>query len=89
VAPIPIKATSRECPEISLGRQPSLPRERIDNSRAEAALKETALTNAKANMPERQSKDQSKGNLGQKEAQIKKEKDSNLSHIGQKSSAMT
>jgi len=40
-------------------------------------------------MPERHSKDQSKGNLGQKEAQIEKEKNSDLSHIGEKSSKDT
>jgi hypothetical protein len=47
------------------------------------------MTNVKPNMPERQSKDQSKGNLGQKEAQIEKEKDSDLSHMGEKSSKDT
>jgi hypothetical protein len=35
---------------------------------------------------ERQSKEQLKGNLGQKEAQIEKEKSSDLSHMGKKSS---
>ena len=53
------------------------------------ALKETVMTNAKPNMLERQSKDQSKGNLGQKEAKIKKEKDSDFSHMGEKSSEAT
>jgi hypothetical protein len=46
------------------------------------------MTNVKPNMPERQSKDQS-SNLGQKEAQIEKEKDSDLSHMGEKSSKDT
>jgi hypothetical protein len=34
---------------------------------------------------ERQTEKQSKGNLGQKEAQLEKEKDSTLSHMGEKS----
>jgi hypothetical protein len=44
------------------------------------------MTRGKPTKPDRQSKDQPKGNLGQKEAQLEKEKDSNLSHMGEKSS---
>jgi hypothetical protein len=46
------------------------------------------MTNTKGKA-ERQSKEQSKGNLGQKEAQLEKEKDSDLSHMGEKSSETT
>jgi hypothetical protein len=40
-------------------------------------------------MPERHSKDQSKGNLGQREAHTEKDKNSDLSHMGDKSSKDT
>ena len=43
------------------------------------------MANTKPDKAERQSKEQSKGNLGQKEAQLEKEKDSDLSHMGEKS----
>jgi hypothetical protein len=44
------------------------------------------MTNTKPSKTERQSNEQLKGNLGQKEAQLEKEKDSDLSHMGEKSS---
>jgi hypothetical protein len=44
------------------------------------------MTNAKPTKTDWQSKEQLKGNLGQKEAQIEKEKGSDLSHMGEKSS---
>ena len=40
------------------------------------------MTDTKPSKTERQSKEQLKGNLGQKEAQIEKEKHSDLSHMG-------
>jgi hypothetical protein len=43
------------------------------------------MTKEKPTKPEWQSKGQAKGNLGQKEAQLEKEKDSDLSHMGEKS----
>jgi hypothetical protein len=43
------------------------------------------MANPKASKAERQSKEQLKGNLGQKEAQIEKQKSSDLSHMGKKS----
>ena len=43
------------------------------------------MTNTKPDKPERH-KEQTKGNLGQKEAQLEKDKDSDLSHMGEKSS---
>jgi hypothetical protein len=47
------------------------------------------MTNTKPGKAERQSKEQSKGNLGQKEAHLEKEKDSDLSHMGEKFSETT
>ena len=44
------------------------------------------MTDTKQDKPERQTKEQTKGNLGQKEAQLEKDKDSDLSHMGEKSS---
>jgi hypothetical protein len=44
------------------------------------------MTNTKPSKMERQSKEQLKGNLGQKEAQLEQEKDTDLSHMGKKSS---
>ena len=44
------------------------------------------MTNAKPSKTERRSNEQPKVNLGQKEAQLQKEKDFNLSHMGEKSS---
>ncbi len=44
------------------------------------------MTNTKPSKTERQSKEPMKGNLGQKEAQLEKEKDSELSHMGKASS---
>jgi hypothetical protein len=49
------------------------------------------MTNTKPDKPEghsneRHSNEQLKGNLGQKEARLEKEKDSALSHLGEKSS---
>jgi hypothetical protein len=44
------------------------------------------MTNTKPGKTERQSKEQLKGNLGQKEAQLEKEKDVGSSHLGEKSS---
>ena len=44
------------------------------------------MTNTKPDKPERQTKEQTKGNLGQKEAQLEKDKDFDLSHMGEKSS---
>ena len=43
------------------------------------------MTNTKPDKPERQTKEQTKGNLGQKEAQLEKDKHSDLSHMGKKS----
>ena len=43
------------------------------------------MTNTKPSKTEPRSNEHSKGNLGQKEAQLEKEKDSNLSHMGEKS----
>jgi hypothetical protein len=44
------------------------------------------MTSEEPKKTEQQSKGQLKGNLGQKEAQLEKEKDSSLSHTGKKSS---
>jgi hypothetical protein len=44
------------------------------------------MTDTKPSETERQSKEQLKGNLGQKEAKIEKQKASDLSHRGEKSS---
>ena len=44
------------------------------------------MTNTKQDNTERPTKEQAKGNLGQKEAQLEKAKDSDLSHMGKKSS---
>ena len=43
------------------------------------------MTNTKPDKADRQSKEQLKGNLGQNEARLEKEKDSDLSHMGKKS----
>jgi hypothetical protein len=43
------------------------------------------MTNTKPSKTERQSKEKLKGNLGQKEARLEKEKDSDLSHMGEES----
>ena len=43
------------------------------------------MTDTKQDKPERHTKEQTKGNLGQKVAQLEKEKDSDLSHMGEKS----
>ena len=42
------------------------------------------MTNTKPSKTEPRSNEQPKGNLGQKEAQLEKEKDFNLSHMGDK-----
>ncbi len=44
------------------------------------------MTSTKPSKTARQSKEPVKGNLGQKEAQLEKEKDSELSHMGKASS---
>ena len=44
------------------------------------------MTDTKPSETERQSKEQLKGNLGQKEAKDRKQKASDLSHMGEKSS---
>ena len=44
------------------------------------------MTNTKLGKTERQATEQTKANLGQKEAQLEKDKDSDLSHMGEKSS---
>ena len=44
------------------------------------------MTNEEPKKSEQQPKGELKGNLGQKEAQQEKEKDSGLSHMGEKSS---
>jgi hypothetical protein len=44
------------------------------------------MTETKPGKTERQSKQQLEGNLGQKEAQLEKEKASDLAHLGEKSS---
>jgi len=43
------------------------------------------MSNTRPDKTERQTKEQSKANLGQKDAQLEKEKDSALSHMGEKS----
>ena len=50
------------------------------------ASREKLMTSTKPSKTERQSKEPVKGNLGQKEAQLEKEKDSELSHMGKASS---
>jgi hypothetical protein len=47
------------------------------------------MTNAKPTKTDRQSKEQLKGNLGQKEAQIEREKGSDLSHMERNSARPT
>jgi hypothetical protein len=44
------------------------------------------MISAKQDKPERQSKEQLKGNLGQKEAQLEKEKDLELAQMGERAS---
>jgi hypothetical protein len=44
------------------------------------------MTSTKPSKTDQQSKGELKGNLGQKEAQLEKEKDTELSHMGEKSS---
>ena len=44
------------------------------------------MISEKPKKAEKQPKAEGKGNLGQKEAQLEKEKDSELSHMGKKSS---
>jgi hypothetical protein len=44
------------------------------------------MTNSKPDKSERQTIEQTKGNLGQKEAQLEKDKKSDLSHMSEKSS---
>ena len=44
------------------------------------------MTNTKPSKTERQATEQTKGHLGQKEARLEKDKDADLSHMGEKSS---